>query len=253
MANNYIHIPFKEKNKPIFRIISISRLLEMFDLKKNTLLKPKLWDDPFENFVCKSTFQSENGKTFKFPFRNRSYGQCWTLKNESDAMWRIYAPNKDGAKIETTIKTLFDSLRNENQSNYPRSSCFIGKVKYYKQEELQKLIVNPDRVFELMKGENSPSEGHAKTLLLKRKEFNHEEEVRLLYLYHRDDGDDIYQYPCDPFKLVTSITLDPRMDPRVYEVYKTFFTRIEYEGNVDQSKLYSIPQLTVAYKSPDFK
>ena len=256
MMDNYISIPKEERDKPIYRVISISRLLEMFAIKKNTLLKPKLWDDPFENFICKSTFQDENGKTHKYPFRNRAYGQCWTLKNESDAMWRIYAPNKDGVKIETSIRSLFDSLWDDNRYHkslpsplkYPQSSCFIGKVEYHKQEALKDLIGDPNKMFELMKGNNRQSEGHAKTLLLKREEFDHEYEVRLIYFNHREDGDDIHQYPCDPYELISRITFDPRMETRLFDVYKMFFKNSGYKGEVEQSTLYSIPQLKVAYK-----
>lgn len=254
MIDNYIDIHRQERSQSIYRIVSISRLLEMLDLKINTLLKPKLWDDPFENFICASTFKPKNGKPFRFPHRDRAYGQCWTLEAESDAMWRIYAPNKDGAKIETSISTLYDSLRNARQNRYPGMSCFIGKVKYDSQGEFEELINDPDRVCELMNGEKRHSRGQAKTLLLKRIEFKHEKEIRLLYLDPHNKGfTDTYQYPCDPFKLIKSITLDPRMDPRIYEVYRTYLNKLGYKGKIDQSKLYSIPQLIVAYKFPDFK
>lgn len=40
------------------------------------------------------------------------YGQCWSLLEESDAMWRIYSPkaSDEAIKVKTTIRKLFANL-----------------------------------------------------------------------------------------------------------------------------------------------
>lgn len=249
IMDNFININSKDRNKKIYRIEKLYRLLEMFDIKINTLVKPKLWKDPFENFICSSPFKTKRGETYKFPLRDCAYGQCWTLIPESDAMWRIYAPNEDGVRIETTIKKLFMSLHRDNQYNYPYSSCFIGKVEYLKEEELHQLVNDPERIKELKEISDGISEWQARTLLIKRIEFKHEEEVRLLYIEPRNKADkDVYQYSYNPHDLIKSIRFDPRMDSRLFEVYKSHLKKIGYKGQVDQSKLYSLPQLTIAYE-----
>ena len=48
---NYIDIDQKDYSKRIFRIFSTDRLIEMFEKNENVLVKPELWDDPFENFI----------------------------------------------------------------------------------------------------------------------------------------------------------------------------------------------------------
>jgi len=48
MKNNLIFLDDKDLDKPIYRIFSFSRLKEIFDTNQLTLVKPKLWDDPFE-------------------------------------------------------------------------------------------------------------------------------------------------------------------------------------------------------------
>jgi len=244
--DNFINI--SDKNQNIYRIEKLTRLLEMFDIKINTLVKPKLWDDPFENFICSSPFKTKRGDTYKFPLRDRAYGQCWTLIPESDAMWQIYAPNEDGVRIETTIKKLFMSLHRDNQYNYPYSSCFIGKVEYLKEEELHQLVNDPERIKELKEISDGISEWQARTLLIKRIEFKHEEEVRLLYLDpHNKIDKDKWQYSCDPYDLIKSIRFDPRMDSRLFELYKEHFIKKGYKGEIDKSKLYSLPPLTIPY------
>jgi len=114
----------------------VYRLLEIFKQEQNTLLKPNLWDDPFENFILKGLGRLSNGMTVSLGMRDFLYGQCWTLHRESDAMWRIYSPDKNGVKVRTTIKKLFESLYNAIPSRLRDVSCFIGKVEYFKKEDI---------------------------------------------------------------------------------------------------------------------
>ena len=46
---NYINLTEKELDKPIFRVLSVNRLFQLFEDKVNVLVNPKLWEDPFEN------------------------------------------------------------------------------------------------------------------------------------------------------------------------------------------------------------
>lgn len=89
-----------------------------------------LWDDPFENFILQGRGRTSNGRTVSFGMRESLFGQCWTLNWESDAMWRIYSPDKNGVKIRTTIKKLFESIYNAIPTGKRNVSCFIGKVEY---------------------------------------------------------------------------------------------------------------------------
>lgn len=54
MNDNLIFLTEEQLDKNIYRIFSFDRLTEMFNERKITLLKPKKWDDPFENFILKS-------------------------------------------------------------------------------------------------------------------------------------------------------------------------------------------------------
>ena len=107
MKDNLIFLKEKDLDKKIYRIFSFQRLKEIFDEQKLTLVKPKLWDDPFENFILNSTGILPDGRCCSFAFRDHYYGQCWSLNKERDAMWRIYSPNKDGVKVHTTIRKLY--------------------------------------------------------------------------------------------------------------------------------------------------
>ena len=108
-ADNLLDIP--DLDAPIYRIYSSSRFLDLACSRKNGLVKLRLWDDPFENFFLRSEVTGPGGE--KISIENIAedwYGQCWTLNADTDAMWRIYSHDKDGIKIRTTIRKLFNSF-----------------------------------------------------------------------------------------------------------------------------------------------
>jgi len=237
---NYIKIPRQDFSNNIYRIFTIDRLIEMFEQKENALVKPELWDDPFENFILNIPIKHKTGKVSKSTLRKRGYGQCWTLNIESDAMWRIYSPDKNGVKIQTKIRKLFQSLYS-TQTSYASISCFIGKVKYYPKKEIEQLI--NDRI--AGRNQFNGSIGQARSLLFKRNAFKHEKEIRLIYLDpHNQANSNVYLYPCDPLSLIDRITFDPRMSPRLYNIYKKHLKGIGYRGTLVQSGLYRPPMFT---------
>ena len=83
---NFINLSNSELDKPIFRVLAVNRLFQLFEKKINVLVNPKLWEDPFENFIMNSTGEMENGEMFSVGFRDNFYGQCWTKTRESDGI-----------------------------------------------------------------------------------------------------------------------------------------------------------------------
>ncbi len=114
------------KNCYIYKIIPLDRLFELFTKRKNVLVHPRKWFDPFEKFI---------GKIVPLNYENNFYGQCWTLQKASDAMWRIYSPERiyypkwESVRIRTTAIKLIDSL-NSNLDKRANVQIFIGKVRY---------------------------------------------------------------------------------------------------------------------------
>src|SRR5690554_6622501 len=173
MDNNFLNFKEGEIDQPIFRIISIDRLFQLFTEKHNVLVNPKRWDDPFENFIMNSLIEFKSGIQISIGFRENVYGQCWTKTRESDAMWRIYSPEKNGVRIATTPRKLLNALN--NCSNNPKNECFIGKVKYLTTKKLKSLLEKEGAELVL----NKNGTGLAQSLLLKRTPFKHENEIRL--------------------------------------------------------------------------
>jgi len=77
-------------NTPIYRIFTLQRGLDTIVGKKLTLVRPHLWDDPYENALYQRKMKTEQGDEVSVEaLRNCLYGQCWTEDGNSDALWRI--------------------------------------------------------------------------------------------------------------------------------------------------------------------
>lgn len=175
-----------QDTRHIYRIISKKRLFELFKARENVLVRPTLWDDPFENFILNSLAHFPNGKTGAFEFHHHFYGQCWTMHSASDAMWHIYSPDSRGVRIRTTIRRLAKSLSRALGKSV-HSRCFIGKVQYLKKLEMTEFA---NTVF----ANGIDRISLARTLLVKRRAFSHEKEVRLLYFENKNKkGNDLFR------------------------------------------------------------
>jgi len=234
--------PLEEKQ--LFRVFSIERLLELFTKKELVLVKPSAWDDPFENFILNATATNEDGRKLKLDVCEHIFGQCWSETRESDAMWRIYSPHCTGVKIRTTIGKLYSSLK---INEIPHSHMlYLGKVDYQYQKDL---VLRAQNRFKMQQHlmENGKS-GIAKTLLFKRREFSHENEVRIIYVGHLDNtpSQKIVKISIDPFELIEQIVFDPRIDIELFNVYKKHFSNIGFKNSVIKSSLYELPNFKVS-------
>ncbi len=239
---NYINIDQdRDLDTPIYRVYNSNWLLSMFTKNENVLVKPSLWDDPFENFILNTAaIKLKNQARFDLEARNQYYGQCWSLIEESDAMWRIYSHDKNGIKVKTTIRKLFSSLK--QSANDLIGNPFIGKVKYLHINLLKQRIMD-ESWLEL---ESFSYESQATSLMFKRLEFEHEKEVRLLFRnsFDKNSNSDLYHYKIDPHDLFEEIVFDPRISYEIFEVYKSFLKeKIGYKQPIKQSELYKIPDL----------
>lgn len=176
--DNYIEIPRSMRDQHIYRIISVERLFELFENRQNVLVKPKRWDDPFENFILRARIRLQTGQLAQFSFHDQLYGQCWTLQSASDAMWRIYSHDRNAVRIRSTIRIVAESLSTA-LGDYAQIQAFIGKVRYLPSRRLSAFASSW-----LPGAHRLRARVSAETLLVKRPAFKHEREVRLLYFQH---------------------------------------------------------------------
>jgi hypothetical protein len=235
-SSNVIDITEIDMDQPIYRIMPALRCLEILHTKQLVLVRPRKWDDPFENALLKAPISMDGRDSGSFGFKLSVYGQCWTSGEETDAMWRIYSHDKQGIKAKTTPRKLLSALSGDTVT-HPELCCFIGRVKYLEENDLLGAL-------QQVNWANPTGCGIAASLLYKRTEFAHEQEIRLIYssLQSLSESDpDIHQVKVDPFELIDELVLDPRMDGWIADSCKASITAMGFLRSITQSALYRAP------------
>ena len=232
-----------DENSSIFRFVRTDRLFELFNTKKIVLVKPWKWDDPFENFLSKTIVVNKNKENIGFNVTNDFYGQCWTLRDECDGIWRNYSSLENGARIETSTIKLLSSIYDMTNGG-SRLSCFIGRVIYETDKEIPNLL--SQWISQMLM--DSTGKEIAKMLLIKREEFSYENEVRLLYCKEGSNKDDIVEFEVDPLDLIKRIMFSPKMKQPDFERHKNALIQFGFsEHRISKSTLYEPYSIEIPY------
>lgn len=234
---NFLNLTEAELDQHIYRIMRESFVISLFADRTNVLSQVRNWKDKFENFQL-NLGKNHDGEPLEYGFRNNFVGQCWTRENLSEAMWGIYAndPNVRFLRIRSTPRKLLADLVAAHPA-MPRDTCFIGKVQYKRERELRTYAQSGGR-FDLC------PQRFASHLLLKRRAFKHEGEVRLLYLSDAEscDANGLYRYAIDPHAMITQIMADPNRNRATWTADKATLQRATgFTGNIKRSKIYDPP------------
>ena len=236
MENNVFDID--NIDPKIYRIFSVKRFKELLQTNQLVLVNPDKWDDPFENFFLKANAIEENGSVVSLQKLAKSwYGQCWTFTEESDALWRIYRSKKDGIRVTTTIRKLFSQVWDESDK-FKSLNYFIGAVEYKSRNEIEGFMSNTSFWDIAIGGQNN---GFAKLLCIKREEFSHENEVRLLVHDNNDSGaNGCFPVGIDCQSVIEEICLDPRLEESEFQSLKNEIEKDSEAIPIVQSDLYKV-------------
>lgn len=164
----------------IYRFITFLQLVDMVERNALCFVRPNMWQDPHESYLldCLNTekgnailqqfIQSKNIPFDQQTFKNHAkhlYAQSWTKLEESDALWRIYSGDCQGLRIELETEDL--------QSLIDEKKLFIQDVCYQKEFNLVDIL---DQCFD----EENKTLHTTGPIFYKKKEFEHERELRLL-------------------------------------------------------------------------
>lgn len=198
-------------NLVMYKYIPLKYVLNMFETKVIRFDNIKKWEDVYENFVDKEDIHLLNSKRDDI-FRSTYYGQSWTVQEESDAMWRIYSPKRLSVRVMTAFPLIFGVCGswNEKHGDAPMWPT-IDYVSYAGEDEINKWLMS-----------NSPmnywafSEMQTEGLFIKRLEFAHEMEVRVILRNDKMDEQEYIELEFDPHKLFREIVIDPRVSGDEY-------------------------------------
>lgn len=129
-------------DKPIYKYMPLKYVESMIKNKELCVNRASSWDDVYENFLLKSTFDIGGIKVTAEHTSDLIYGQSWTYLRESDAMWRIYSSKyakiADATiRIRTTLRIL---LKYAFRSDLHTMRSYMGMVQYMYGTDLNKWI-----------------------------------------------------------------------------------------------------------------
>lgn len=228
----YIRSPLKEATK-IYRYMTFTQFASLIEQKLFYLTRVQNWEDTWELPSLSIPTKLETGEMINKSDLGEKYlyGSCWTRLGESDAMWRIYAPQRDGILIKTSIKK-FKDLRQF-------SNGYISNVYYYND-----LYDGLGKVFTDRSFWRPYSLG-----LIKRKAFQHEKEVRFLFykppsfnledLLSSEECPNYVYSSFEPNNFIEEISIDPRADEWFVNMVINYCLRAGLRTTPKKSKLYS--------------
>lgn len=226
----------------IYRVFPFWRALQLVQTHALALVRPRMWDDPFENIVMSGTVVTPTGPASIESTRDSWYGQCWTTTSESDAMWRIYSGEKTGVRVATTVGKLFAAVC-PKPDDWTWMTHFIGRVEYLSEREIEDMIGGMTFSGLAMGGGN---ERFAQTLLFKRDAFRHEQEVRVLFNdVHKAISDPVALFQFAPGSLIDDLMLDPRLDDWMVASMTSAFNAAGFAGPICRSALYRVPDISI--------
>lgn len=242
-----------EPNDTIYRFFNKDTFLKTLKEKKLCLIWPDSWADPYENYILSSIGVTVQGKRVGFEkLRQNYYAQCWTTKSECDGLWRNYGKCSNGEvlaiKVKSSVKKLMNDFYDMSNTIFHSNSYFIGKVKYLDNDYFLNISQNTFSLLDIIVG-NSPQ-----ALLIKRKAFSYEEEVRLIFHKMKtDDPDDFKNVKnkwddsnkffvfFNPNILFDEIEIDPRISEDACKEIIKEIRSLGYDGKIHQSQLYKRP------------
>jgi hypothetical protein len=235
------HLLRVDEAQSLWRVLPQNRALKMFEHQRNCLVTPRKWDDPFENFLARCRVTLPDGHKASLGGLTAGFvGQCWTDQElETDATWRIYAPGKKrGMRIRVRAGALLDTIYDPKKP-FAGLSCFLGKVVYQSERELRDWLGSVSVTNNLLDGTNVAI---VETLLIKRSEFEHEAEVRLLFQDKRDRVRKSFAF--DTNMLIEQVMLDPRWTRDEAAKAEKQLRCFGYRGPIQHSTLYRVPSFS---------
>lgn len=195
----------------MYKYIRLEYVLNMLETRILRFANIKKWEDVYENFVGKENIIIRDAKRRVMPSFD-CFGQSWTTLEESDAMWRIYSDDGYAVKVKTAYpllnKVLLDwNTRHEDDQIWPLTDY----VFYADEKEINEWLVlhSPMNYWAFI-------ELQGECLFIKRREFEHEKEIRVIFRDYKRAGKEYIGVDFDPNQFFLEIVIDPRVSEKEF-------------------------------------
>lgn len=166
------------KGTYLFRYLSIEPALSTLVSRHLWAVNPATWKDAYEKDVyeCITTYISS--------LKNRIFCICFSTKDVCEPAWKMYSDGDPSLRLELGTKELYDNITTALNHSSIIKQIIIGKVKYCSTREITKFINQfPSSIFSSIDPNLTSAESAAVDLLLhKRKAFDYEQEVRIIFI-----------------------------------------------------------------------
>ncbi len=230
----------------IYRILQFDHLKAFFE--SQTLLFPRTasWDDSYENFIFKASYRvgdKDLGAIFEnFNYEERFFGLCWSHWSDSDALWRIYSPDKSRVQIKVNVGKLKSAFL-ASIKQCPFEVFFaLGRVVYIDNKNLDALFSH-----EMLLNNGDLSFLAHDGFFVKRTGFDYENEFRTI-IVGRQPLPEINLFPVtiDPNEIIEEVVFDPRIDDGTADEFSRELDRLGFK-NYRKSALYDQVDLHLSH------
>jgi hypothetical protein len=237
-------------DRPLYRIFPLWAFEDMLRVKRLVLVPPSFWEDPLEDIPSSIMMQRpDNAQKELNGYLHPARCQCWSFESESDSLLRAYSrvtidplhsrncePRNEGVMVRTTPRRLSRSLK-EWRERVTWGRFYLGRVEYLGNDEASQKIADILRnkgPVEMGRGMN-----RAQSLLLKRKAFSHEDEVRLIWVCDdRREVEKAMTVNVNPNDFIDEVTFDPRLKRFELLERQQSAKALGYEGAFIEGGLY---------------
>lgn len=204
MLNGY---SFPKDKNTVFKYMPMDRFVKSIDNKELVFVSPEAWYDPFEQLYYGIDCSAKGYATEDIAC------MCVSEKSSTneDACWRVYAgSNSKTVRISLEQDKLLQLL--EDYANKNSYEVYIGKVNYkFEKQEIKNLYNPSSKHYAEFFPTQMKREHYLSLMLLKRKSFQYENEVRIFLVknsIHFDEGLLKIQYDYTG-GLVSNVMLSP--------------------------------------------
>lgn len=172
MLNGY---SFPKDKSTVFKYMPMDRFVKSVDDQVLVFVSPETWYDPFEQLYFGIDCSSKGYKTEDIAC------MCVSEKSSTneDACWRVYGGSGNKTvRISLEQDKLLQLL--DNYADRNGYEVFIGKVNYaFEKEEIKKMYLSSSKHYPVFFPKTMTRENYLSLMLLKRKSFMYENEVRI--------------------------------------------------------------------------
>lgn len=256
-ASSFIRID--DPDMPVYRVYPLWFFQEALRLKQLALVQPSSWPDPYEQLPwrCKIVqTKPEVRQAMLAPYLWPVYAQCWSATEESETLLRAYSrvvkhphlsrnqfSGEEGVTVRSTPRKLLESLQTWAPLGH-KDCCSVGRVEYFDDEGVRERIGSvlsqqlPDRRISVRQ--------MAEFMLLKRSTFEHENEVRLIYVETREmSPPDRITCEIEPNEIFDAVKFDPRLASFEIREREESARKLGYDGEFVTSNLYTAAFMTI--------